>query len=204
MIHCFIIQAMALFLEACLDSDPKIEILRYFSANPGIARGQRELSRATRISQSSLSRILGDLAKQGILLEEARANLKLYSLNQDSLLAKELILPLFERERRLIPDLVERSISKLSPGQSKRLERVILFGSLARGQAGAHSDIDLLALTRTPSKEIQHELQSILFEEAGGLNVDIKVETIANYEAGQHPYLVSAKKSGQVVWRSKK
>lgn len=51
-----------------------------------------------------------------------------------------------------LPEAVERIVEEFDP------LKVILFGSLARGEANYHSDIDLLVVFREVEREDKHDL----------------------------------------------
>ena len=45
-------------------------------------------------------------------------------------------------DRRVLDDVVQRVVAVAQP------ERIVLFGSAARGEMGRHSDVDLLVVKR--------------------------------------------------------
>jgi predicted nucleotidyltransferase len=66
---------------------------------------------------------------------------------------------LTERDRRCLTEAAATLKSKLP------VERVILFGSKARGDAAADSDIDLLVLTSRPvTPELREALSDLAFQ----------------------------------------
>ena len=83
-------------------------------------------------------------------------------------------------------------------------EQIILFGSLARGDAGEHSDIDLIVIKDTdlPRQERRSECEERLPDKLG-VGVDIIVYTPAEVEGmieRRNPFLAAAFTDGVVVY----
>jgi predicted nucleotidyltransferase len=96
-----------------------------------------------------------------------------------------------------LTEIVRRVVEVAHP------QRIILFGSAARGTMGPHSDIDLLVVTPGPVHR-RHLAQAIYRQLVGiGQPVDVIVATPEDLERhGQSPYLVYkwALDEGRVIY----
>lgn len=105
-----------------------------------------------------------------------------------------------ERHRKA----VERCLSLiLEENQKKKLqiERIILFGSCARGESRYESDIDLLLLVKEvpEGKEIRKlkmKLGDIIAPE-----VDVKISTSNSFENSSDFFMSRIKKDGVTLWK---
>jgi predicted nucleotidyltransferase len=88
----------------------------------------------------------------------------LYSIVRDKHLTKNLILPLFRRERELLPDALNPTVEAFSRIASE----IHLFGSTARGEAGYGSDLDVCVIVR--NKSIKEAAEDITDQETNRLS----------------------------------
>lgn len=100
-------------------------------------------------------------------------------------------------DERKINDIVKRIATNFSP------EKIILFGSYARGNASNDSDLDLLIIkdTTLPRHKRSFEIQKSLI--GSFVPLDILVYTIMEYEQEKdekHSFLHSAIKSSKVLY----
>ena len=65
-----------------------------------------------------------------------------------------------ERDEELILELRQ----KIAPDVEKHVRRMIVFGSRARGEAMADSDLDILVLVDDKTPEIEQRLQDIAYQ----------------------------------------
>lgn len=107
-------------------------------AGTATPRSGREIARRTGHSKTGVQRVLDRLVEQGKVdrLEAGRA--LLYSLNRDHLLA-----PVVEQLAQMKVELVQRLRETVSSWEPPPVH-ASLFGSAARGDGDAYSDIDLL------------------------------------------------------------
>jgi predicted nucleotidyltransferase len=87
---------------------------------------------------------LNDLYAARVVAKEKVGNSYIFSFNDRHLLA-ERIIALFAAERELV-DLVVEKFAKVLKG---KLDSIIVFGSVARGDAGASSDVDMVISFRS-------------------------------------------------------
>lgn len=93
-----------------------------------------------RFSQSRVNRVLGELAKNGIADVDDRPPARYYQLNREHVAAPGIIV-LTSMWQTLL-DRIQTSLAKW-PEQPAA---TWLFGSAARGEAGATSDVDILVV----------------------------------------------------------
>ncbi len=123
-------------------SGPRLRLLRYLSAHDGPFTG-RQLARAVRLDPKSASVALRHLVDSGVVQRQRAGRAYLYSLDRESYLAHEILLPAFMKERNWQKTLGSEIKTLIGAG----VESILLYGSWARGQAGPRSDIDLLVVT---------------------------------------------------------
>lgn len=73
-----------------------------------------------------------------------------------------------------------------------QVEAIILYGSVARGEAGDESDIDLLILTRNQLSRLErHQITALVFEVnlEFGTNFSTLVVNRSSWESGQFSWL---------------
>ena len=127
-----------------LEKYPLFKVLNVLLNRAG-PRSVREMARQARISPSAAKGVLDWLFKSKILRREIIGRTYQYSLTADYFLTKHIktLHILFEIARS---GIVEELISKYP------LLSVTLYGSVARGEAGPQSDIDLLLIARKETK----------------------------------------------------
>lgn len=98
-------------------------------------------------SEHGVRKAADRLVEQGIVTRRQAGQAKLYSLNRSHLAA-----PYVEGLGSLRAQLVQRLTDSVAAWK-KPPAAVFLFGSVARGEAGAESDLDLLVVRRLDTKE---------------------------------------------------
>jgi len=99
----------------------------------------REITRLVgKTSHSGVQRVLGRLAAEGIIRTERRSGAVFYTANREHL-AWPAVEVLAGMRRDLLRRITEQVTAWPVPAQS-----VAVFGSLARGEGGTDSDVDLL------------------------------------------------------------
>jgi len=127
----------------------------------------RGLARAAGVSPPYASEELANLAAAGVVSEEKRANLKIYSINEKCPFLPEL------RSLFLKTDYLGEIARKKLSGKARY---ALIYGSFARGDERKGSDIDLLvvsemkeddllALSRSLEKQTGREVNYILWND---------------------------------------
>ena len=100
----------------------------------------------------------------------------------------------------LVQDIVQRIVQTVQP------DKVILFGSRARGSARLHSDFDLLVIK--DSDEPGYRRDASLYLALAGLNtpVDVMVytpEEVREWSTVPQAFITTAVREGKVVYERK-
>jgi predicted nucleotidyltransferase len=138
---------MAQSLESVLGNRVCWQILKFFLVNPGGESSEREVQRKVAVARASARKWLRVLEQLGFISVTRRGRLKLYKLNREDPVVRQL--KLLNTMGWLIPKL--RSLEG-------RVE-VYLYGSAARGEELEDSDLDILAIGR--EREVINEIEAI-------------------------------------------
>ncbi len=125
-------------LDDVLSSRSKVAVLRVVCTSPVPLNG-REIARRAAISSGNASKVLGELAASGVIVSRDQGRVKTYEL-------AEAATPLLRRLSELFRDETDRqgeALDDLLRGIDD-VQSVILFGSEARREGRADSDVDLL------------------------------------------------------------
>jgi predicted nucleotidyltransferase len=107
-------------------------------------------------SEQGVRKAADRLVEQGVVIRRQAGQAKLYGLNRDHLAA-----PYIEGLGALRAELVERLRETVAAWEMPP-SVVLLFGSVARGEAGAESDLDLLVLRRRDTDQDDPDWQEQL------------------------------------------
>ena len=95
--------------------------------------------------------------------------------------------------------LLQKIIANLKE-EVEGLRYIILFGSYARGEEKATSDLDILLLTE---QEITREIRGGLSSECEEKNIDLVFYTMEQFDASDCLLISEIRKEGIVVWKQK-
>ena len=138
-------------LDDIIASRGHLRILRAADAVPaGLEVSARDLARRAGLAHSRVLRILSDLAGGRILTVHRVGRSDLYQINRKHVLYTPLH-ALFAREARLTGDLAELFRKRLR--SIDWIAEAYIFGSVARGDARAESDVDLAIVAPAMSVE---------------------------------------------------
>lgn len=125
-------------------SAPKLKVLRHLWRTGGAHTG-RELARAIGLDPKNASIVLRELTADGLVSRRRAGRAYLYSLNSSSYMVSDILSRMFEGERGWLQALA----AEIREVAGRHVEAVVLYGSLARKQAGPGSDIDFLVVVRS-------------------------------------------------------
>ncbi|MFH0800232.1 MAG: nucleotidyltransferase domain-containing protein [Pseudomonadota bacterium] len=160
-------------------------VLEYFFENPGAERYVRELARSIGEPVASVQRHLLALEKEGVLKSRKHGPLKHYFLNADYRYLPELRSVVLREARRL---KLEENLKKIIGILKKSYppEKVILFGSLARGRVSPDSDIDILIVKRGVAPRYWDRVRELAPLLSGcSVGVDYLIWTPEEFELGR-------------------
>jgi predicted nucleotidyltransferase len=124
-----------------LRSKARRRLLVYYFTNPTARRHLRDLAERLSLDPSNLSKELRRLEREGLFLSEMSGRQKYFRLNREY--------PLFHEVRGIVAKTVGAVL--LLAQSLKKIEGIAeayLFGSFARNQQDAASDIDVLVIGR--------------------------------------------------------
>lgn len=109
--------------------------------------GRLEMEKKAKISKSSLNAVLRELAREDLIIREAKGKQYFYKANLNNPAVKQLkVIAVIFRLASLIKEI--KPISR----------KIILFGSSSRGEDAEESDIDLFVMTRN-KEEIMKKIK---------------------------------------------
>ncbi len=144
-------------LDNIFDQHSKLKVLRFLIRTEAELSG-REIGRAVNISHVIANRSLQDLSQHGLVRMRKAGRSIQYSLNIEHVLVKDLLLPLFLKEKRLLQSVM-RTI--LAPISGPKPISMTLFGSqIKSSEARADSDFDILCIIpdETNLKKFRREI----------------------------------------------
>jgi predicted nucleotidyltransferase len=112
----------------------------------------REIARLTGTSAGTLHKELSKLAEAGILVAERRANQLVYMANRASPIYDELASIM--RKTSGLSDVIANALASCATS----IDVAFVFGSVARAQETAHSDIDVMIIGRASFADVVRQL----------------------------------------------
>ncbi len=153
------------------------KILSFLIRNPDREYFDREISKLTGVSRAGTNLALRELAKEDLILREKKGRMYFYKALSDDVLIRYLkILQNIVSLHPLIDELRELSV------------RIVLYGSAAKGENTAESDIDIFIMTRDPDK-----VEKIIFKD--------KLREKIQYVAHTPNEFIKSKKSNYTFYR---
>lgn len=164
-----------MFLEEILGNKVRVKVLRtLFERSTAFTR--EELEEETGLSAGAVHRALKDLKRNGVVAElKGEGKKQFYKIKKEN--GNPIVKPLsdlfdqeaFSGRKGSVPayhwNLLAEVVKYLGKHLLDELSQIILFGSVARGEAIPSSDIDLLiVLKETPGEKIQEGIRSKLDE----------------------------------------
>ncbi len=134
-------------LDGVLGSSIRLRLLRALWRFWPRGLTGRELARAIRASPSRVISELGSLESEGVIFKEVAGRSHVWRLAEGHQLFPALR-SLFRAEASVRPALISELQRTL---QDLPVEKAMLFGSVARGDSGPQSDVDLWIQLRTPA-----------------------------------------------------
>ncbi|MBU4241070.1 MAG: nucleotidyltransferase domain-containing protein [Actinomycetia bacterium] len=128
-------------LDEILGSRVKVQILRLLCLTGSPYTG-REISRLIGRAQNRARLCLDEFEAMGIVSRRSVGKAKLFQVSTNNIIVNDVLIPLFKKEASLIAALGTHFFRELS----EDLDSLILFGSVARGEEGDRSDIDLMVV----------------------------------------------------------
>ncbi|MDO9514208.1 MAG: nucleotidyltransferase domain-containing protein [Elusimicrobiota bacterium] len=134
-------------LDKILNQTAKVQILRFF-IKTGAEWTGRQISKEIEVSPATCHKALRQLYNEGLLLFRSVGVGHLYKLNDENYLVKKSLGPLFEQEDGCYLRLKEILLKHLDDLAPHKLISAVVFGSVAKKQDRAKSDIDIFLLVK--------------------------------------------------------
>ncbi|MEX0976635.1 MAG: nucleotidyltransferase domain-containing protein [Woeseia sp.] len=137
-----------------LKSNARRQLLAYYFTNPAARLHVRDLAERLEIDHSNLSKELRRLEDEGLFQSETSGRQKYFQLNRKY--------PLFEEVRGIVmktvgaAPLIGRSLKKIDG-----IEQAWMYGSFARNQQDAASDIDVLIVGAPESTALAQAVRKL-------------------------------------------
>ncbi len=168
-------------LEKLLGSEARVKILNLFLLNAGSEYYLREIAQRTGLAVRSVQRTVRDLTDIAILHRERRGNLVYFRLNIENPIVPDLKAMFLKTVG--LGDLLRETLA----GESK-IEAAFIYGSVAKGEESAGSDIDLAMIGDLPPQTLTELLEDL--ERVTGREVNATVFTRAEWgsraASGEH------------------
>ncbi len=172
-------------ISETLFSDYRRRVLGLLLLRPEEAYHVREIARLTGTTAGTLHKELSKLAEAGVLSRERQGNQVVYRANRACPIFEELASIM--RKTSGIRDVLLLALEACS----ERIDVAFVFGSVARAQETANSDVDVMVIGTVSFGEVVrqfYETQAIL-----GREINPKVLTAAEWRNGilnQAPFLL--------------
>ncbi len=157
-----------------LRSKARQRLLAYYFTNPTARHHLRDLAERLTIDPANLSKELRRLEHDGLFVSEVSGRQKYFHLNREY--------PLFEEVRGIVTKtvgavpLIAQSLTKIGG-----IEEAYLYGSFARNQQDAASDIDVLVIGTPPDGALAEAVRKL--ERQFGREINYTVLTRKEFES---------------------
>jgi predicted nucleotidyltransferase len=135
-------------------SKARQKLLAYYFTNPTTHHHLRDLAQRLSVDPSNLSKELSRLEREGLFRSEVSGRQKYFQLNREY--------PLFNEVRSIIAKTIG-AIPLLAESLKKvdGIEEAYLYGSFARNQQDAASDVDVLVIGKPKSDTLAETVQKL-------------------------------------------
>src|SRR3989344_3954647 len=125
-----------------ISKKPIYNIIELFYENRNFPLHLREIARKVKLNESSVSRYLNYLFKQGVLKTRKEGNLKKFYLARENI---PKLFPIYDEDKlESLPLLRKKAIREYLAELSKKPVFAIIFGSTAKNTFKKVSDVDIL------------------------------------------------------------
>ena len=151
----------------------RFRALRALYAEPQRGFGQRELAAEAGIDPGSVARLLKRWTAAGVVTRRQQEGLPRYYASTDPALTP--LVTLMQQDSALVHTLREFFTGMTG------IQVAVIFGSMARGATGAHSDVDVLVLGTASELKLNASLKPV--GRTLGRPINATVSTIEDFKA---------------------
>jgi len=134
-------------LDDLFGNPNSVKVLRHMILYPSPVITGRGIARELGMSHATCIRSLNDLVDLGILMRKRVGSGATYELADSSVILTDILEPAFRAESQLLNGLVDTMLQ----GIKAKVMSAYLFGSVARGEDTASSDVDMLVILKRAS-----------------------------------------------------
>ncbi len=142
-------------------TEQELDILHYFYEH---RRGHvRQVKKAVKLSEHTLLKYLDSLEKRKMVTFKREGNLKIYEVNLEKAFVK-VFFSYFDLERLEILEYRRAKAVKMFAEEVKKIKLpyfILLFGSTAKGNYNAKSDIDIIVIFDVLEKNLNLKIDRI-------------------------------------------
>ena len=171
-------------LPSLLFPEYRRRVLGLLLLRPDEALHGREIARRTGLPAGTITRELSKLAEVGLLKREKRGNQQVYSADTSGPIFAELASIL--RKTSGLADVLVQALAPAAP----KLRLAFVFGSVARGQETAGSDVDLMLVGDMGFREAVEMLYPAQATLGRELNVKVFAPDEFATKSGSAPFLI--------------
>lgn len=143
---------LSLFYDAA-----RARVLDSLLSSPEAMSG-RKIARQTNLSPTTVNGALGDLEERGFVKSQRKGKANLWSLQSDNKLIEQI---------RLFAQVQDEVAGKVvTQALGSEPVSITLFGSTARGESGADSDLDLLIISKDHAQDLLFRRKAFAAEKA--------------------------------------
>lgn len=197
-----------MLLDTCLGTRTTWKIILLMSEASGKVLTRRQIREHTKIGNKVLIKFLMILEKFDIVQATKRGRLHQYKLNIANPFTKSII-ELIQHERRQLNAvyfgdliLIREFVYELTNFDFVNIEKIILFGSVAKHTATIHSDIDIALITKqevTPREQLLHTHVSGQLEKRFGKVIQVHYFTRDEFEKSSSKLVEEIKTDGLLL-----
>lgn len=153
-------------LAKLFGSDARVKVLSLFMLNAGNEYYLREIAQETGLAIRSVQRTVEDLTEIGILQREKRGNSVYFRLRDDVPILSEL-------KAIFLKTVGLGALLRQMLAEQKGIEIAFVYGSVAKGEEEASSDIDVAIIGDLSSRQLTSELVKLERELGREINATV-------------------------------
>nr|WP_320160468.1 nucleotidyltransferase domain-containing protein [uncultured Methanoregula sp.] len=179
-------------LEALISSKTRVKLLTLFLLNPGSEYYIREIVRATSENINAVRRELANLESFGLITGQKKGNQLYYQVNTGHFLYIDLQKIVLKTEG--IAGMIKEALS------GEEIACMFIYGSYAKGTAGAKSDIDLFIVGDVDEDRLIPAIHSC--EQAAGREINYTLMTAAelkNRKKNRDPFVKNVMQEAKII-----
>jgi|GEM_PF-1694059 len=189
-------------IENIFGSRGRISVLKRLSRHRGWWFNISELSKDMGINKGALSRIVGRLEKDSLIIVNKKGKIKLFKLNEKNLFVTDFLFPVLKAEDALFNG-IRKSLAAQFP--EKMVYSVVIYGSYAKGTERLESDIDLMVIMKNKAfekmcRDISDKLSAEFLDNGIMLVIDLLDEAeFKKLYSAKEPLIRSVAETGFVL-----